>query len=222
MAFPYPGVVSTVTAPFNYASSHLEPPPPSSWAANPVVRKTDATAVVRASTMAAGVTVRSSVIATLAFRAVNGSLVIRSLSCSATVKASTMGSSVAIASASQAAVTESAVQESDITLSEFNDVSIALAVTQNGSPLNLTGYTVQMLLKPVRGEADNGSGVITLSSAGGSPAITITNASGGLATVNIPHSDLQGTAFTFYRVDVVDVSGNITTVVFGTVTYVQL
>lgn len=118
--------------------------------------------------------------------------------------------------------TGNTMQEVDITLNAYNDMSVAFAVTSGGSEMNLTGYTVNMLLKPSRGVADNASGVLKLSSAGMSPAITVTNTSAGQCTVLIPNASITPGAFGFYRVDVVNSGSQQDTAIWGTVTIVAL
>jgi hypothetical protein len=111
------------------------------------------------------------------------------------------------------------MQNAPLTLAEFNDQTINLAITSLGSPLNLTGVVLNMLFKTAAGTADGSA--LTLSSTGGSPAIVITNAAAGLATVTIPNADLQTETYTFYRVDVVQ-SGLKNTCMYGAVTYITL
>jgi hypothetical protein len=106
-----------------------------------------------------------------------------------------------------------------LTLSEFNDVTIDIAVTQNGSPYNLTGVTVNLLFKSQAGTPD-GSALI-FSSGGGSPAITITNAVGGLAVAVIPNTDLDAEIYFFYRLDVVN-AGLTNTCLYGPITWISL
>jgi hypothetical protein len=111
------------------------------------------------------------------------------------------------------------MQTAPLAISEFNDETINIAVTNNGSPYNLTGIVVQMLFKTAAGTPDNEA--LVFSSTGGSPAITITNASGGLATAVIPNSDLDAETYNFYRIDVV-VSGLINTCLYGPITWTSL
>ena len=113
------------------------------------------------------------------------------------------------------------MQTQGITLSEFNDESINLAITQNGSAFNLAGVTVDMFFKANAGDSDSAGSTLKLSSGGGSPAITITNAAGGLATATLASSFLQSEPYNFYRVDVV-VSGLRSTCVYGAVSWVTL
>lgn len=107
------------------------------------------------------------------------------------------------------------MQAVNITLGEFNDETINLTITNNGSAFNLTGFGLQALLKTSAGIADTDPSTKTYTTAGG--AITITSASGGLATLVIPHADLANTSFTFWRVDVT-ISGTQATAIYGSVT----
>lgn len=106
-----------------------------------------------------------------------------------------------------------------LTLSEFNDVTIDIAVTQNGSPYNLTGVTVNLLFKSQAGTPDGNA--LIFSSGGGSPAITITNAAGGLAVAVIPNTDLDAEIYFFYRLDVVN-AGLTNTCLYGPITWISL
>lgn len=106
-----------------------------------------------------------------------------------------------------------------LNLSEFNDVTISIAVTNNGAALNLTGATLNLLLKTAAGTPD--ANALVFSSGGGSPAITITNAVGGLAVATIPNTDLDAETYNFYRLDVVS-SGLTNTTVFGPITWTTL
>jgi hypothetical protein len=109
------------------------------------------------------------------------------------------------------------MQEVDITLNEFNDMTCNLTITSSGSPLNITGLEIDMLLKTAAGTPDGSA--TKLSTVTGE--IAITNGPGGLATATIPDSDLGTTDFGFYRVDVVNGS-NRNTALFGKVTTVPL
>lgn len=111
------------------------------------------------------------------------------------------------------------MQQIALTLAENNDESVNVAITQNGSALNLTSATVNMYLKTAAGTADGSA--LLLSSAGGSPAITITNAGLGLCTVAIPRADLTAETNTFYRIDVV-FSGLQNTAIYGNITWITL
>lgn len=106
-----------------------------------------------------------------------------------------------------------------LTLSEFNDVTIDIAITQNGSPYNLAGVTVNLLFKTAAGTPD--ANALIFSSGGGSPAITITNSAGGLAVAVIPNTDLDAETYFFYRLDVVN-AGLTNTTLYGPITWISL
>jgi hypothetical protein len=111
------------------------------------------------------------------------------------------------------------MQTAPLNLLEFNDVTIDIAVTQNGSPYNLTGVTVNLLFKTAAGTPD--ANALIFSSGGGSPAITVTNAAGGLAVAVIPNADLDNEVYFFYRLDVV--AGGLTnTCLSGPITWTSL
>lgn len=114
------------------------------------------------------------------------------------------------------------MQNVNITLGEYNDEVVNLAITNNGSAFNLTGYNLQVLLKVNQGDSDTASTTKLYSSTGGSPAITITNAAGGLATLKIPRADISNTSFTFWRCDVLDASSDQNTALYGAVTMTKL
>ena len=112
------------------------------------------------------------------------------------------------------------MQQASLTLSEFNDMTISIAVTNNGSPFNLTGYNLNLLLKSQAGVPDTQA--LTFSSSGGSPAITITSPSGGLATAQLPNASLNSETYSFYRLDVVNASSQQQTTVYGPIVWVTL
>jgi hypothetical protein len=149
---------------------------------------------------------------------IDGTLTVATLSGTAVTQANTYGGTVANVTI-DGSLTGWTMQQVALTLAENNDESVNVTLTQNGSALNLTSATVNMYLKTAAGTPD-GSATL-LSSAGGSPAITITNASGGLCTVAIPRSDLGSEAFTFYRIDVV-FSGLQNTAIYGSITWITL
>jgi hypothetical protein len=107
-----------------------------------------------------------------------------------------------------------------LSLSEFNDMTFSITVTTNGTPYNLTGATLNLLLKSAAGAPD--SGALVLSSAGGSPAITIAGGTGGTATVVIPKTDLSAESYNFYRLDVVSSGALTSTTLFGPVVWISL
>jgi hypothetical protein len=119
-----------------------------------------------------------------------------------------------------AVITGGTMQQASLTLSEFNDMTINIAVTNNGSPYNLTSQNLNLLLKSQAGVPDNQA--LVFSSSGGSPAITITNASQGLATAQLPNVDLDAETYNFYRLDVVNASSQQQTTVYGPIIWVTL
>jgi hypothetical protein len=111
------------------------------------------------------------------------------------------------------------MQQINLTLAENNDETVAVAITSGGSPLSLSGATINMYLKTAAGAPDGAA--LVLSSAGGTPAITITNSAGGLCSVAIPRANLYPETYTFYRIDVV-FSGLQNTCIYGNVTWITL
>jgi hypothetical protein len=113
------------------------------------------------------------------------------------------------------------MQEVDITLGEFNDETLNVALTSSGVALNLTGYTVEMYLKTGSGVADTDPSTLKLSSAAGS--ITIVSTTDGTLNCSISRNNLQvGANYTFYRIDIVDGSLRRNTALYGTVTIRKL
>jgi hypothetical protein len=108
------------------------------------------------------------------------------------------------------------------TFGEFNDITLNATITSSGSPLNLTGYTVNMLLKTAAGVPDDDETVIVLSSTGGSPAITIVSASAGTIQVDIANADVQNQDLAFYRIDAVNTDSQKNTAIYGNITYIAL
>jgi hypothetical protein len=114
------------------------------------------------------------------------------------------------------------MQNINLNFAEFNDITLTGTITNSGSALNLTGYTVNMYLKPTAGVVDTDGRVIKLSSAGGSPAITITNAASGAISILVANADVQNQNLLFYRIDAVDASSHINTAIYGNITYTAL
>jgi hypothetical protein len=114
------------------------------------------------------------------------------------------------------------MQNINLNFAEFNDITLTGTITNSGSALNLTGYTVNMYLKPSAGVVDTDGRVIKLSSGGGSPAITITNAASGAISILVANADVQNQNLLFYRIDAVDASSHINTAIYGNITYTAL
>jgi hypothetical protein len=119
-----------------------------------------------------------------------------------------------------AVITGGTMQQASLTLSEFNDMTIDIAVTNNGVAFNLTGYNLNLLLKSQAGVPDDTA--LTFSSSGGSPAITVTSPTGGLAVAQLPNADLDAETYTFYRLDVVNASSQQQTTVYGSIIWITL
>jgi hypothetical protein len=97
----------------------------------------------------------------------------------------------------------------DIAFVANNDVTCNFAVTLNNDPFNITGYTSHFYLKASR-TASDGSG-ITITP-------TVTNAIEGKLSVFIPRTDVATAGAMWYRLDLVDGSGDISTAFFGNIT----
>jgi hypothetical protein len=109
-----------------------------------------------------------------------------------------------------------------LSLNENNDETVRVTITTNqpsaGTPLNLTGMTLEAFLKPTSATADTASGVWKGTSAGGD--ITITDAANGKVAIAIPAAAVtvsQG----WWRLDVL--SGVLRkTAVYGLLTVTDL
>ncbi len=87
-------------------------------------------------------------------------------------------------------------------LNQGNDELPDLTLTKSdGTPYNLTGATVEMFIKPSAVTSDSDSRVLKLSTATGE--ITVTDATGGLATVDIAAAGLAIPIARYYRVDII-------------------
>jgi hypothetical protein len=105
-----------------------------------------------------------------------------------------------------------------LTLGEFDDTSVNLAfTTTGGGALDISTATIDVYLKTAAGILDSDASTKHYSSTGGSPAITITNGPGGLATCQIPAADIVSAGFTFWKA-VVTIGGKRNTAMYGNVT----
>lgn len=112
------------------------------------------------------------------------------------------------------------MQTQNVTLGEFNDELVNVAIKDSGgSAVNLTGKTLKAYLKTAAGVSDSDPSTIVLASGG---AINWVSQSGGTAQVTIAHADISDLSVGFWRVDVVDGSGNQNTAIQGTVTITPL
>lgn len=110
-------------------------------------------------------------------------------------------------------------------LNENNDENVKVTLTTNqptpGIALDLTGQTVEAYLKPSASTADGDASVWLGSSAGGSPAITITDAVQGQVEIAIPAAAVTTTKG-WLRVDVISAGGKRKTGPYGAVTVTNL
>jgi hypothetical protein len=114
------------------------------------------------------------------------------------------------------------MQQTAITLNEFDDQTFNATLTLNGSAEDLTDCTVNMVFKTAAGVSDTDPSSLILSSGGDSPAITVTNAAAGQCAVAIPNADLQTGSYGFYKIVVIDASSLKTTYVYGSVSWIKL
>lgn len=135
------------------------------------------------------------------------------------VETNILGGLAIVADLLDGTLVEWTMQEVDIVLAEYNDDTLNLSLTSGGSAYDITDLELDMYLKAKAGDADNAGTTTKLSTTTGE--ITITNASQGQATVAIPNADLQASAYTFYRVDVVNDSKK-NTAIYGKVAITSL
>jgi hypothetical protein len=110
------------------------------------------------------------------------------------------------------------MQPVTLTLGEFNDEVIGLAITNNASAFNLTGFGLTAYLKLHAGDLDSAGTTKSYSIGTG---IAIVSNPGGTANWTIPRADLQALTFTFWRVDVT-IGGLQNTAMYGAVTVTAL
>ena len=91
-------------------------------------------------------------------------------------------------------------------LYQGNAESLAATVIDEESfvPTDLTAKTIHVLIKPSQSTADSDGSVVTLSSGGIAPAITITDVEGGKLTVTFTPTVLAVAALAWWRMDVVE------------------
>lgn len=101
-----------------------------------------------------------------------------------------------------------------LTVSQANDETLTGQATETdfGSPLDLTGVTLEMLLKASEETPDDDPGVTVLSTA--TSGITITDAALGTFEVTIPDTALTDAGVRWYRVDAVQGTSR-KTIVYG-------
>jgi hypothetical protein len=94
-----------------------------------------------------------------------------------------------------------------------NDNNYYLDVTFNGDPFNLTGYTPHVYVKATAAALDNTATIYNI----GAGLAWVTQGLGKLK-LTIPHTDVTVQATKWWRLDIVDGSGNVSTVFYGPLT----
>lgn len=106
-----------------------------------------------------------------------------------------------------------------LTLNERNDENVTVFITTNdptaGTPLDLTGKSVEVFLKPSKASADDDAAVWKGTTTGGE--VTVVDAANGEISVAIPAANIDLTK-TWWKVDVVSGTGKRKTAMGGTVT----
>jgi len=96
-----------------------------------------------------------------------------------------------------------------------NDLAYDFQLTYNRILLNLTGYTVRVVLKPSATAAD-ASGITYEAGTG----LTITSAAEGEFTWDIPAADVPAAGAMWYRADVIDGLAHVATALYGPLTLI--
>jgi hypothetical protein len=100
-----------------------------------------------------------------------------------------------------------------LTVNQSNDETLTGTVLdEQGAPLNLTGVTLEMLLKPSEATPDDDASVTVLSTTGG--GITVNAPLTGAYSVAIPDTALTEAGIRWYRVDAVQGTSR-KTIVYG-------
>jgi uncharacterized membrane protein len=104
--------------------------------------------------------------------------------------------------------------ELDISLLQDNDEFLTFTISNGATPYNLTGVTLTFYLKASNAVADDTGISITP---------TVTSATLGEFTVDVPNSSLEASGTMFYHVDAAyGTSTVITTLTFGYVTILPI
>lgn len=106
---------------------------------------------------------------------------------------------------------------SALTVDQGNATTLSGTVTSGGSAYNLTGVTLNMVIK-ASAAATDASGT-TLSTTTGE--ISVVSAAGGTFSVTVPSTSVATAGQTWYRVDAVS-GGNTRTVIYGPLTVQDL
>jgi hypothetical protein len=102
------------------------------------------------------------------------------------------------------------VLQSNIVLGQNNDEAINLAITSAGAAQDLTGATVEVVVKPRASAADTDPAAISAS-------VTITDPLNGLATATITAAQLATAGRWYWHCDVIARDGERKTALYGDV-----
>lgn len=100
-----------------------------------------------------------------------------------------------------------------LTAIQGNDNNYYLDVTFNGDPLNLTGYTPHAYVKATQQTSDGSATIYNI----GAGLAWVSQATGKLK-FTLPHTAVTTAGIQWWRLDIVDGSGNVSTVFFGPLT----
>lgn len=93
-----------------------------------------------------------------------------------------------------------------------NDLSFTFPVTSGGKPLNLTGYTVTLVVKASQTATDGSGTTYTVGS-----GLTVLSTVAGRVQLAIPHTATAIAGVTWYRLDVTT-GGAVSTAFVGSLT----
>jgi len=94
-----------------------------------------------------------------------------------------------------------------------NDNNYYLDVTFNGDPLNLTGYTPHAYQKATQATSDGSALVYDIGS-----GLTWVNMALGKLKLTIPRANVTAAGIQWWKLNIVDGSGNVSTVMYGPMT----
>jgi hypothetical protein len=142
-----------------------------------------------------------------------GTVTIATLAGTATVNGSYAGG-ITVYTVS-GSVTAWSAENVNLSLGEFDDTSLSVTILSGVSALNLTGYTMQLILKPSAGIVDTDPSVKVITG-------TVVTPTAGLCSFTVPHSDTQGTTLGFYRIDAIGPEDTRNTAAYGNIIYTTL
>lgn len=100
--------------------------------------------------------------------------------------------------------------QSNIVLGQNNDEVVNLTITSAGVAWDLTGATVEVVVKPLAATPDSDPAAIHA-------AVTITDPVNGLATAGITAAQLAAAGRWYWHADVIDAGGDRKTALYGDV-----